>query len=101
MKNYTKCKNLLGEIIFNELIENLLNHIVIKFSKDINIEDFVKILDININTILLLSNSNKYNYSESTIIKEFNKNSGNLIIEDINEFRKWADKYIKLIIKKL
>ena len=100
MKNYTKCKEILGEIIFNELIENLLNNIIVKFSKEINIEDFVKVLDVNISVILLLAEYEK-NTNKHKLINEFNKNTKYLIIDDINKFKNWADKYIKLIVTKL
>ena len=98
MKYYKICRKMLGDILFEKLVSNLIKKISTKFSEDISLEYLVKILDINISVILMLAISDVMNISkEKIIVPECRKFlvESNLDIM-INEY----NKYINVIKKR-
>ena len=45
MKYYVMCKKLLGQKQFDELIKNLTNQIIKKFSSDIFLDKYMEVLE--------------------------------------------------------
>lgn len=100
MKYYRICRKILGEEKFNELMDKLLNDIIKRFGKEINIEQFVKVLEINIDAIIMLAISKRCPNKRDRILKELNVSILYLVRNTISDFEQWGSEYIEIISKK-
>lgn len=101
MKYYSICRKILGNDIFNILVNDLLNRITNKFGKNINIEEFVRILEIHINVLIMLAISINFPHKKNEILKEIKKSEKYLITKTINSFEKDMEYYINQIAKNM
>ena len=65
MKYYVMCKKLLGQKQFDELIKNLTNQIIKKFSSDIFLDKYMEVLEYNIRLLMIVSIGNILKLSEA------------------------------------
>ena len=101
LKYYKKCKKILGNQTFEELSELLLKRIIDKFGKKISVNKFVKILEINIDAVLMLGLASAYPEKRDKILQELDLSKSILITNTVNEFEKELEFYINLIAIKL
>ena len=97
MKYYRKCKKILGNQVFEELSELLLKRIIDKFGKQISVNKFVKILEINIDAVLMLGLASTYPKKREKILNELTTSKSFLITSTIDEFEKELNYYINLV----
>lgn len=101
MKYYRLCQKILGRAIFSELIETLLNKIIEKFGKEISIDEFVKVLEINIDAIIMLGLSITFPNRKKSILEELKNSIPYIVSKTLDEFERDMEYYIKMISQKL
>ena len=70
MKYYLMCKKVLGQRQFDELIKNLTNQVIDKFSGDIFLDRYMEILEYNIRLIMIISIGNVLKLDEDEKLKK-------------------------------
>lgn len=101
MKYYRICQKILGTHVFSKLVETLLNGIINKFGKEISIEQFVKILEINIDAVIMLGLSMIAPSEKSKVLEQLEISIPYLVSETLTDFEEDMNYYIKLIAKNL
>ncbi len=88
MKYYVMCKKLLGQKQFDELIKDLTNQIIKKFSSDIFLDKYMEVLEYNIRLLMIISLGNilKLSEEEKTQKISFKENKEFLIYPTLAEF---------------
>lgn len=88
MKYYVMCKKLLGQKQFDELIKNLTNQIIKKFSSDIFLDKYMEVLEYNIRLLMIVSIGNilKLSEAEKTQKISFKENKEFLLYPTLAEF---------------
>ena len=103
MKYYVMCKKLLGQKQFDELIKHLTNQIIKKFSSDIFLDSYMKILEYNIRLLIIISIGDilKLNEEEKAQKISFKENKKYLIYQTLIEFEENNKFFINKITKLL
>ena len=103
MKYYVMCKKLLGQKQFDELIKHLTNQIIKKFSSDIFLDSYMKILEYNIRLLIIISIGNilKLDEEEKAQKISFKENKDYLIYTTLIEFEENNKFFIKKITELL
>lgn len=103
MENDGKYVEILNEIIGNEnyreLVADITNKSLDKFGRDISIEELVKIIEINIKSLLIIGLSLGMNLTKEEIDEKiYSHHTEKYIVEDsFNQYIKKYSKYIKII----
>lgn len=99
MKYYAICRKLLEDDEFEKLISDLVKKISKKFTEEISLETLVKILEINVSTILIIAIIDIVKVEkEKIIVPETEKF---LVEKDFETMEKEYQKYIQIIRKKI
>lgn len=103
MKYYVMCKKLLGQKQFDELIKHLTNQIIKKFSSDIFLDSYMKILEYNIRLLIIISIGDilKLNGEEKAQKISFKENKEYLIYPTLIEFEENNKFFIRKITELL
>jgi len=88
MKYYLMCKKVLGQRQFDELIKNLTNQVIDKFSGDIFLDRYMEILEYNIRLIMIISIGNVLKLDEDEKLKRISLHNSKkfFVAETLNEF---------------
>ena len=97
MKYYIICKQILGYEIFSKLIDTILLGIIKKFGKEITVNEFGKILEINIDILMMISISNRFPNKTEYVSEQIEIGLPYLITDTIEDFKKEMDYYINII----
>ena len=101
MKYYIICKQILGYEIFSKLIDTILLGIIKKFGKEITVNEFGKILEINIDVLMMISISNRFPNKNEYVSEQIEIGLPYLITDTIEDFKREMDYYINIISQKL
>ena len=101
MEYYKQCQQNLGDIEFQKLISELTKKIIKKFGKEINVDQFVTILDINIKTIMLLSIAEAFPVKKDQITDIAQISTKYLVNNSLNNLNITFKHYILIIANSL
>ena len=101
MKYYHICQKILGYKIFSQLIEYLLKGISDKFGTEITVDEFGKIIEINIDALMMLAIASKYPSKKEFVMKQLEISISYLVTDTIEQFAIKNDYYITLIKEKI
>lgn len=99
MKYYRMCQKILGYEIFSKLVDYLLIGISEKFGKEITVDEFGKILEINIDALMMLSIAYKFPEKGELISHQIKISLPYLVTDTLDKFASEMDYYIKEIAK--